>query len=104
MHAGVFPLLSNKPELVEFAKTIYDDLKNKFICSFDKSGSIGKRYARNDEIGTPYCITVDFDSLENKDVTVRDRNSTAQKRIKIDDLSNTLYQLISGEISFKNLK
>ncbi|MBW3014473.1 glycine--tRNA ligase, partial [Candidatus Woesearchaeota archaeon] len=71
---------------------------------YDKSGSIGKRYARNDEIGTPYCLTVDFDSLANEDVTIRDRDSTDQKRVKIKDLSNTLFQLLTGIVKFKDLK
>jgi glycyl-tRNA synthetase len=60
------------------------------MCEFDDSGNIGKRYRRQDEIGTPYCITVDFDSLENGEVTVRDRDTMAQIRIKIADLENYL--------------
>lgn len=84
--AAVFPLLKNKPELVEKAQAIYDGLKADFMCEFDDSGNIGKRYRRQDEIGTPYCITVDFDTLEDGAVTVRDRDTMQQERIKIEGL------------------
>lgn len=104
LNIAVFPLLSNKPDIVKKAQEIYADLKNCFISTFDKSGSIGKRYARNDEIGTPYCITIDFDSLENDDVTIRDRDTTSQKRVKTADLRNVLFQLLTGIIKFKDLK
>ena len=83
---AVFPLLKNKPELVDKAREIFDMLKINWRCEFDYNGNIGKRYRRQDEIGTPYCLTVDFDSLEKGDVTVRDRDTMEQKRIKIDDL------------------
>lgn len=83
---AVFPLLANKPELVKKAKEIYDDLKQEFMVAWDDRGNIGKRYASQDEIGTPYCITVDFDSLEDEMVTVRDRDSAKQDRVKIVDL------------------
>ncbi len=87
---AIFPLLRNKPELVKKAKQIYDVLKHKYMCEFDDNGNIGKRYRRQDEIGTPYCITVDFDSLEDGAVTVRDRDTMKQDRIKIDELENYL--------------
>ncbi len=88
--AAVFPLLKNKPELVAKAREIYDMLKTEFMCEFDDNGNIGKRYRRQDEIGTPCCVTVDFDSLENNDVTVRDRDTMAQTRVKITGLSDYL--------------
>jgi len=88
--AAIFPLLKNKPELVIKARKIYETLREEFMCEFDDSGNIGKRYRRQDEIGTPYCVTVDFDSLENGDVTVRDRDTMAQTRIKINSLSDYL--------------
>jgi len=88
--AAIFPLLKNKPELVAKAREIFNDLKKDFMVEFDDNGNIGKRYRRQDEIGTPYCITIDFDSLENNDVTVRDRDTMEQKRIKIDKLKNYL--------------
>lgn len=84
---AIFPLLKNKPKLVSQAKEIYNNLKVNFMCEFDDNGNIGKRYRRQDEIGTPYCITVDFDSLEKGDVTVRDRDTMKQKRIKIKELN-----------------
>ncbi len=84
--AAIFPLLKNKPELVKKAKEVFDDLKIKFMCEFDDNGNIGKRYRRQDEIGTPFCVTVDFDTLEKDDVTVRDRDTMKQERIKIKDL------------------
>lgn len=84
---AVFPLLKNKPELVKKAWEIYLDLKNNFNVFWDDRGNIGKRYRYQDEIGTPYCVTVDFDSLEQGDVTVRDRDSMKQKRILIKELT-----------------
>jgi len=101
--AAVFPLLSNKDELLKLAETVHKELKKDITCFYDKSGSIGRRYARQDEIGTPFCITVDFDSIKNKDVTIRDRDSTKQKRIKIVNLKETLRKLINGEVDFKKL-
>ncbi|MBI2038405.1 MAG: glycine--tRNA ligase [Candidatus Nealsonbacteria bacterium] len=88
--AAVFPLLANKPELVKMARTIYDDLRKNFMVAWDDRGNIGKRYFSQDEIGTPYCITVDFDSLEKNDVTIRDRDTMKQERVKIADLLNVL--------------
>ena len=70
------------------AHDLYNDLKNNWRCEFDDNGNIGKRYRRQDEIGTPFCLTVDFDSLENDDVTVRERDSMKQTRIKISELKN----------------
>jgi glycyl-tRNA synthetase len=86
MKAAVFPLLKNKPELVKLARTIYDDLKKEWMVAWDDRGNIGKRYFAQDEAGTPFCITVDFDSLEKGDVTVRDRDSMKQERVKISDI------------------
>lgn len=83
----VSPLLKNKPELVEKAKEVYQLLKKKYgNVTWDDNGNIGKRYRRQDEIGTPYCIVIDFESLENNDVTIRDRDTTEQKRISVDEL------------------
>ncbi|MDO8183720.1 MAG: glycine--tRNA ligase [bacterium] len=92
---AVFPLLRNKPELVEKAKEIYNSLKQNIRCEFDDNGNIGKRYRRQDEIGTPYCITIDFDTLgENPDlldtVTLRHRDTGSQERVKISDLISKL--------------
>jgi glycyl-tRNA synthetase len=84
---AVFPLLKNKPELVSKAQSIYEQLKPNFMCEFDDNGNIGKRYRRQDEIGTPYCITVDFDTNKDETVTVRERDTMNQERIKISDLN-----------------
>ncbi len=83
---AIFPLLKNKPELVAKAREIFNDLKNEIKCEFDDNGNVGKRYRRQDEVGTPYCVTVDFDTLENGEVTVRDRDTMKQEKVKIDEL------------------
>lgn len=83
---AIFPLLKNKPELVKKARAVYDELKLTWRCEFDDNGNIGKRYRRQDEIGTPFCLTVDFDTLDNNEVTVRDRDTMQQERINISDL------------------
>lgn len=86
---AVFPLLKNKPVLVEKAKDIYRDLKKEIPQSvFDDNGNIGKRYRRQDEIGTPFCVTVDFDTLEDGTVTIRDRDSAKQERIKVESIQD----------------
>ena len=85
---AIFPLMKNKPELVEKAKNIYNELRKEFMCEFDDNGNVGKRYRRQDEIGTPYCVTVDFESLEDEAVTVRDRDTMKQERIKISELQD----------------
>ncbi|MEI6835212.1 MAG: glycine--tRNA ligase [Candidatus Falkowbacteria bacterium] len=85
---AIFPLLKNKPELVTKAQEIFDNLRTRYRCEFDDNGNVGKRYRRQDEIGTPYCITVDFDSLDDVSVTVRNRDTMEQPRIKIEELDN----------------
>jgi glycyl-tRNA synthetase len=85
--AAVFPLLRNKPELVAKAREIYDELRKEFAVAWDDRGNIGKRYYSQDEIGTPFCITVDFDTTEkDAGVTVRDRDTAEQERVPIDHL------------------
>lgn len=95
--AAVFPLLTNKPELTKLAREIYVDLRKDFMVAWDERGNIGGRYASQDEIGTPFCVTVDFQSLEDKMVTVRDRDSAKQDRVNIVDLRNYL----SDKINYK---
>ena len=90
--AAVFPLLGNKPELIEKAKGIYEDLKQDMMIAWDDRGNIGKRYASQDEIGTPFCITVDFDSLEDEAVTVRNRDTATQERVKTSELKSYLLE------------
>jgi glycyl-tRNA synthetase len=88
--AAVFPLVSNKEEVVEKAREVFDLLSGDIKVVWDERGNIGKRYRYQDEIGTPYCITIDYDTLEDDTVTVRDRDTMDQVRVKIEDLKDTL--------------
>lgn len=83
---AVFPLVANKEELVGKARGIYEKLKKSFMTAWDDRGNIGKRYLSQDEIGTPWCVTVDYQTLEDDTVTIRDRNTTRQERIKVANL------------------
>jgi glycyl-tRNA synthetase len=88
---AVFPLLKNKENLTNKAKEIFLNLKKENIDAvYDETGSIGKRYRKQDEIGTPFCVTVDFDTMENDTVTIRDRDTGEQKRIKIGEIKSYL--------------
>eukprot|EP00978_Attheya_sp_CCMP212_P028110 scaffold96191_cov52-Attheya_sp.AAC.2 len=94
---SVLPLVKNKEALVSVARDLYEKLQKRWNVSWDASGAIGRRYRRADEIGTPFCITVDFDTIETDGaVTVRDRDSTEQVRIKMDDLIPYLSEQIDG--------
>ncbi|MFM7826107.1 MAG: glycine--tRNA ligase [Acidimicrobiaceae bacterium] len=86
---AVLPL-SKKETLMPLAKQIHSTLGARYMCDFDETQAIGRRYRRQDEIGTPFCVTVDFDSLEDDSVTIRERDSTAQNRVKIDSLMSEL--------------
>jgi len=88
--AAVFPLLKNKPELVSKAKEVFGSLRDSWNVFYDETGAIGRRYRRQDEIGTPFCVTIDFDTLEDNTVTLRDRDSMVQTRIPIADLNATI--------------
>jgi glycyl-tRNA synthetase len=88
--AAILPLAKNKPEIVALAKSIKHALQPKMRAVYDDTGGIGKLYARQDEIGTPFCVTVDHQSLEDEAVTVRDRDTWEQERIKISDLEEYL--------------
>jgi glycyl-tRNA synthetase len=95
---AVFPLVANKPELVKKARSIYGLLtKNSQLgpVAFDDRGNIGKRYYSQDEIGTPWCVTVDYQTLEDQTVTVRDRDTTKQDRVKVADLPSLFLQKLS---------
>lgn len=83
---AVFPLVRNKEKLVGAAKEVFELLRKEFTVAWDDRGNIGKRYLSQDEIGTPYCVTIDYDTLEDGTVTVRDRDTTKQERVKIEDL------------------
>ena len=98
---GVFPLVN---KLDEEAQKVFEEVQNEFVTIYEKGGSIGKRYLKADSIGIPYSITFDFDSLERKDVTIRDRDSTLQKRVKIKDLNEIISKLLKNKISFEELK
>lgn len=92
---AVSPLLKNKPELVSKAHEVYVALKQKYgAVMWDDNGNIGKRYRRQDEIGTPFCLTVDFDTLENNEVTIRHRDSMQQEKIKLDELEKYFFEKI----------
>lgn len=92
---AVFPLLANKENLVSEARKIYETLRKEMMVAWDDRGNIGKRYFAQDEIGTPFCVTVDFQSLEDKTVTVRDRDSAKQERVKINTLSDYFSKKLS---------
>jgi glycyl-tRNA synthetase len=94
---AVFPLKKNKPELVELAQSIKERFQRHFRVVYDDSAGIGRLYRRQDEIGTPFCITVDFESLDDGTVTVRERDSMEQDRVKIDDLPAYLLPRLQGE-------
>lgn len=99
---AIFPLMK-KEGMPEKAKEVKKELEEEFIVEYDQSGSIGKRYLRAAESGTAYCVTVDHDSLKDNTVTLRDRDSEAQKRVSVKDLGSTIKGLISGKISFGKL-
>ena len=95
---AILPLVK-KDGLPEIAEKIYNDLKFDFNCFYEEKDTIGKRYRRQDAIGTPFCVTIDYDSVQDNSVTLRYRDSMEQKRIKIGEL----HSLISNEVSWKNL-
>ncbi|NQU83587.1 MAG: glycine--tRNA ligase [Parcubacteria group bacterium] len=93
---AVLPLVKNKPELIKKAKEVYRLLKPLFTTQYDELGSIGRRYRRQDEIGTLYAITIDFDTIKKNDVTLRDRNTMKQDRVKIKDLVGILKEKLEN--------
>ncbi len=92
--AAIFPLVKNKPEIVELAQGLFKSLSQKFSTTWDSRGNIGKRYLYQDEIGTPFCITVDYETLENQTVTIRDRDTTNQTRISISELEKYIESML----------
>ena len=99
--AAVFPLLKNKPELVAKAREIYIALKKEIPQTmWDDNGNIGKRYRRQDEVGTPWCITIDFDTLTDETVTIRDRDTGTQERVALSELA----AFVSSKLQAPNLK
>lgn len=91
---AVLPLLRNKEELVAKARGLFDALKSEFLCQYDDKDAIGRRYRRQDAIGTPFCVTVDFDTLEDDTVTIRDRDTLQQQRIKISEVAAAVNEKI----------
>jgi len=96
---AILPLVKNKPELVEKAKKVFDEVKFDFNVQWDEKDAIGRRYRRQDAIGTPFCITVDFDTLENDTVTIRDRDTLQQERIAISAISDK----VGAKVNMKTL-
>jgi glycyl-tRNA synthetase len=106
LHPAIAPIkvavlpLSRKEHLASFAKEVYASLRQHFMTQYDDAQSIGRRYRRQDEIGTPFCVTVDFESLEDKQATIRERDSLRQIRVPIDGLKATLQAKLDGEELF----
>jgi glycyl-tRNA synthetase len=98
--AAIYPLVN---KLETDARKVYDQLKYDIPVTFDRAGSIGRRYVRADETGVPFCVTFDFDSKDDASVTIRDRDSAEQKRVKISELKGVLWGLVEGEVEFKDL-
>jgi len=96
---AVLPLLKNKEELTNAAKDVFEKLKKHTNCQYDEKDAIGRRYRRQDAIGTPYCVTIDFDTLEDQTVTLRDRDTLEQERISIEDLTTK----VLAKTSFGNI-
>jgi len=96
---AVLPLVKNKPELTEKARAVFNQLKYDFNCQYDEKDAIGRRYRRQDAIGTPFCVTIDFDTLEDNSVTLRDRDSLKQVRVSIDEVAG----IVSKKVAMKSL-
>jgi len=94
---AVLPLVKNKPELVKKAREIFDSIKIHFSCQYDETGAIGRRYRRQDEIGTPFCVTVDFDTMNDNSVTLRNRDTMKQERVSLDSLVLTIKERLNDK-------
>jgi len=94
---GVFPIVANDKNVVKKAREVLDSIKDDFHCFWDAGGSIGRRYARQDEVGTPFNVTIDFESLEDNSVTIRNRDDTSQIRVPIKDLKEILKKALNCE-------
>lgn len=94
-HLAVFPLVGNKEDIIKKARTVYEDLRGTFRAAWDDIGNIGKRYRRQDEIGTPWCITIDYETLENDTVTVRNRDTMEQERVSLSELSSYIKEKLA---------
>jgi len=96
---AVLPLLKNKEELVGKAREVYDKLKFHFLCQYDEKDAVGRRYRRQDAIGTPFCVTIDFETLENETVTIRERDSMQQQRVHISEVAG----IVSEKVDMRKL-
>lgn len=96
---AVLPLLKNKDELVGKAREVYDKLKLHFLCQYDEKDAVGRRYRRQDAIGTPFCVTIDFETLENETVTIRERDTMQQQRVHISEVAS----IVSEKVDMRKL-
>jgi glycyl-tRNA synthetase len=101
--AAVMPLLRNRPELVERARALTSDLKQQMTAAYDDTASIGKLYRRQDEIGTPFCVTVDVESLDDGAATIRERDSMTQERVSLDLVPQRIADLIAGRTTWEGV-
>ena len=101
--AAVLPLLRNRPELVERARRLTTDLKDLMAATYDDTASIGKLYRRQDEVGTPYCITVDPESLQDGAATIRDRDSMTQERVSLDLIPARIADLVADRTPWEGV-
>ena len=92
---AVLPLQKNKPELVETAKGLYKQLQRIMVAQYDDVANIGRRYRRQDEIGTPYCVTIDFQTLDDQTVTIRERDHMTQIRLPLNEVKNYLLERVT---------
>lgn len=100
LSAGIFPIVKNDAKVRGMAEKVYEELRMGLDCFYDEGGSVGKRYARADEAGVPYAVTIDFDSLKDKSVTVRDRDTTKQVRVPVANLEAVLKGLLRDKVKF----
>ena len=95
-HRPVLPIVRKPPDLLDMARDIHQQLKREFMSFYDESGTIGRRYRRQDEIGTPYCVTIDFDSLGDQAATVRHQDAMTQERVAISEVADYLAVRLKG--------
>jgi glycyl-tRNA synthetase len=96
---AVLPLVKNKEEIVDKARSVFDQLKFAFQCQYDEKDAVGRRYRRQDAIGTPFCVTIDFETLENDTVTIRERDSMQQVRVHISEVE----KIVADKVDMRNL-
>ena len=94
--AAVLPLIAKDSAIVEKARGLYEELRGSHVVEYDEGGAIGRRYRRQDEIGTPYCLTVDYDTLEDDAVTIRERDSMSQERVGLSQVSGWFAERLLG--------